>query len=295
MTSPVPAHLSVPGVTHRHVAVSGLTMHVAEAGHGDPVLLLHGFPQHWWEWRDVIPALARQYRVIAPDLRGAGWTDAPSGSYTRDTQLGDLTALLDALGHDQVRVIAHDYSALLGYRLCLTHPDRVRSYVALGPPPMVDVDLRVLPQAWRLWFQPVLALPGIGAQLLGEGRQRLARYLFKAHTPRHDLWTDELLEPFLARLREPARASAGSALYRQFIVPEVLAVMRGEFKRARLTTPTVALHGAADTSLPAALLGTATKYADHLRVRVVEGAAHFIADEQPEVVVEEALTLFTTA
>ena len=65
------------GVEHRFVDLPGLRMHVAEAGSGRPLLLLHGFPQHWWEWRKVIPELAQHYRVIVPDLRGAGWTDAP--------------------------------------------------------------------------------------------------------------------------------------------------------------------------------------------------------------------------
>ena len=71
----------LPGVSHAFVTLStGLRMHVAESGRPDAptVLLLHGFPQHWWEWREVIPPLAERYRVIAPDLRGSGWTDAPA-------------------------------------------------------------------------------------------------------------------------------------------------------------------------------------------------------------------------
>jgi hypothetical protein len=86
------------GVEHHFVDLPGLRMHVAEAGSGRPLLLLHGFPQHWWEWRKVIPRLAEQFRVICPDLRGAGWTDAPRRGYTRDQLLADIVALLDTLG-----------------------------------------------------------------------------------------------------------------------------------------------------------------------------------------------------
>jgi|SRR5215212_3773769 pimeloyl-ACP methyl ester carboxylesterase len=81
------------GVDHHFLELPGLRMHVAEAGSGIPVLLLHGFPQHWWEWRKVIPALAEQFRVICPDLRGAGWTAAPRRGYTRDRLLADVVAL----------------------------------------------------------------------------------------------------------------------------------------------------------------------------------------------------------
>ena len=67
----------IPGVTHRDVKVNGLRIHVAEAGEGPPLLLLHGWPQHWWIWREVIPRLAPHHRLIMPDTRGFGWSEAP--------------------------------------------------------------------------------------------------------------------------------------------------------------------------------------------------------------------------
>src|SRR5690554_3979194 len=100
LTSDLP---HVAGVRHRFVDLPGLRMHVAEAGSGEPVLLLHGFPQHWWEWREVIPGLAERYHVIAPDLRGSGWTDAPHAGYWRDQLRDDVLALLDELGLERVR------------------------------------------------------------------------------------------------------------------------------------------------------------------------------------------------
>ena len=74
------------GVTHRWVDLPGLRMHVAEAGTGPPVLLLHGWPQHWWEWRHVIGPLARTHHVIAPDLRGAGWSTTLEGPHRMSLQ-----------------------------------------------------------------------------------------------------------------------------------------------------------------------------------------------------------------
>src|SRR6059058_6686702 len=91
-------------VTHRYVDIGGLRMHVAEAGEGEPLVMLHGWPQHWYLWRHQIPELSKRYRVICPDLRGFGWSDAPAGRYEKETLAADLIALLDALGLERVRL-----------------------------------------------------------------------------------------------------------------------------------------------------------------------------------------------
>ncbi|ABG91903.1 probable epoxide hydrolase [Rhodococcus jostii RHA1] len=156
------------------------------------MVLLHGFPQHWWEWRGVLPGLAAHYRVICPDLRGAGWTDAPPTGYTSEQLLADVVALLDALELDQVCLIAHDWGALLGYELCLRAPHRVRKYVSLGVPPVRPVRSTAartgastpdLPPAAGFHHEP--------EHLFGERHRAVRR-----------------------QLRAPARAAAASALYR---------------------------------------------------------------------------------
>ena len=283
----------VDGVTHSYVDLPGLRMHVAEAGAGEPVLLLHGFPQHWWEWRHVIPGLAEHHRVICPDLRGAGWTGAPSAGYTRDQLLGDVVALMDALGLDRVRVIGHDWGALLGFQLCLTQPDRVRAFVAMAVPHPYSRFrpglLRTMPQAW---YQLAIILPAFGPRLLGTGRQRLPRYLFGHFVSDPSVWSDDDLEVFLAPLRDPAVARAGAALYRGFIQPEAARIFTGSYRGTRLTTPTRVLIGADDPVVRAQFLGGFEPYSDDLTLEVVDRASHWIVDERPDVVVGRALELF---
>jgi pimeloyl-ACP methyl ester carboxylesterase len=98
---------AVEGVTHRWVQARGLTFHVAEAGGGeDPVLLLHGWPQSWYEWRSLMPALADRHRVVAMDLRGFGWSDAPRRGYEKENLADDVLAVLDELGIERV---GHDW------------------------------------------------------------------------------------------------------------------------------------------------------------------------------------------
>ena len=280
------------GVDHSTVQLPGLRMHVAEAGRGSPVLLLHGFPQNWWEWRDVIPALAAQHRVICPDLRGAGWTQAPPGGYTPAGLGADLEALLDALRLDRVWLVAHDWSSLLAYRLCFAHPERVAGYLCIGAHPFIRFSPRLLAGMGAMTFQTVIVAPGIGRRRLAS--DGFARSLFLDHTAPAYRWDDRDLEVFVSRLREPARARAGVALYRGFILPEEMRVMRGGYLSQRLETPTRVLYGR-EEGIDPALLGGFERNADDMRLEVVDGAAHFLVDERPDLVAQRALEFFAAA
>jgi pimeloyl-ACP methyl ester carboxylesterase len=278
ISAPLPP---LDGVSHRFVDLPGLRLHVAEAGTGDPLLLLHGFPQHWWQWRDVIHPLAEKYRVICPDLRGAGWSEAPRDGYSRDQLLADVIALMDELRVPRARIVAHDWSAIIAFELALRHPGRVERLVVLGvPPPFTRVDWRFLPLMRFLWFQPVVATGVIGPRLLGRGHQPLAHYLLNGIVARRASF-DEDVEYFLGPLRDPAHARAGSALYRQCILPTAAVISRGGYLGQHLTTPTLALFGLADPAMRPELIGTYDGNADDLTVEFVPDAGHFIADDVP--------------
>ncbi|GMH20449.1 hypothetical protein Nepgr_022290 [Nepenthes gracilis] len=122
-------------IQHRRVAVNGINMHIAEIGEGSPVLLLHGWPELWYSWRHQLLYLSsHNYRAIAPDLRGFGDTDAPpsAASYTAFHVVGDLVALLDNLGIDQVFLVGHDWGAIIAWYFCLFRPDRIKALVNLS-------------------------------------------------------------------------------------------------------------------------------------------------------------------
>ncbi|EXB56095.1 Epoxide hydrolase 2 [Morus notabilis] len=124
-------------ITHRTVSVNGIEMHIAEKGNGPVVLFLHGFPELWYSWRHQISALSSLgYRAVAPDLRGYGDTDAPAdvASYTCLHVVGDLVGLVDALGVEQVYLVAQDWGCLMAWYLCLFRPEKVKAFVCLGVP-----------------------------------------------------------------------------------------------------------------------------------------------------------------
>ena len=133
-------------VTIQTHADGPLDVHLYEAGDGPPVLMLHGWPQHAWSWRHVIPKLADDYRLICPDLRGFGWTDAPGRGYDGETFGADAIALLDALEIERAHLIGHDWGGFAVFAAALAAPQRVDRMVVLNTvPPWVDTSLRTVP------------------------------------------------------------------------------------------------------------------------------------------------------
>src|SRR5437764_1426227 len=123
----------LPGVRHEHVNTGGVRIHVALAGAPDapPLMLVHGWPQNWWSWRRVIPPLAERFRVIVPDLRGHGWSEAPREGYEKEQLAEDLLALLDAMEIERATWIGHDWGGWAGFLAALRAPRRLERLLAL--------------------------------------------------------------------------------------------------------------------------------------------------------------------
>jgi len=269
----------VAGVRHRTVATRGVSLHVAEAGDGPPLVLLHGWPQHWWSFRALIPRLAERYRVIAPDLRGWGWSDAPPGDYAKTTFAADVLALLDAEDLDRVRLVGHDWGGYAAFLLALQHPERVERVVALdiAPPwrtPAHPGQLLFLPFAS---YQFALATPRLGLRLMTSGR--LVPLILRLGSGPRFRFGDDEVAAYTEPLREPARAAASVACYRTFLTRELVAQAR---RRNDLRVPALLLWG--ETSLLRRIAGTSPG----VPTEVIAGAGHFLAEEAPEAVLQIA-------
>jgi pimeloyl-ACP methyl ester carboxylesterase len=285
----------VPGVEHRFVQAGDLRMHVAEAGppDGEPVLLVHGWPQHWYEWREVMPGLADRFRVLAPDLRGLGWTDAPASGYLKEEMAGDIVRLLDALDVRSVYLVGHDWGGFIGFLLCLLHPGRVRRYLALNIiHPWVSFRVRNAPELLRLSYQLPIITPGVNHRVIGRP-DFMPRFL-KTGAAHKGAWSERDIEAFRAPLREPSRIRASARIYRSFLARELAPMLRGRYRRYRLRTPTLLLFGVRDFAIRPEVLRGYEPYADDMRVELVEDSAHFIAEERPDLVLDRALSFFGT-
>jgi pimeloyl-ACP methyl ester carboxylesterase len=281
----------VPGVTHRFVTAAGVRLHVAEAGAGEPVVLLHGFPQHWYAWRHVIPLLAADYRLICVDLRGFGWSEAPARGYDTETRVADVLAVIDALGLARVRLVGHEFGGRAAFMLALRAPERVSHLLGLNTAHPWLLHRRLIPQMWRFWYTALLEYPGVGRLVLRRW-PGFTRFLLLHGVADPAAWRYQEVEEFVAASGEPARARAGEALHWQFVLHDIPAIILRRYRNVRLTVPTVILAGADDWTLPPAVLDGAGPHADDLRVRVIPGAGHFLADERPDLVAEAARELF---
>lgn len=278
----------IDGVTHRRIRVGDLDVHVAEAGPDTPVpvVLLHGSPVHWLEQAGVMTALAAErggaHRTIAPDARGLGWTTGPARRISEATHVADVLGLLDALRLERVHLVAQDFSMFAGWRLAFDHADRIASLVAVqSPHPWMRPSAAMLRQAWRLWFQPVIATPGLGPRVLRSGRQGLMRHLlaYGGHPV-----AEAPLASFLERMHEPEVARGLSTTYRQLILPGMGALPRGPYDGRHLSVPTRVLIGLDGPVLRIDAMGPWRGTADDLQVRAVERAAHYVALERPDAV-----------
>jgi pimeloyl-ACP methyl ester carboxylesterase len=281
-----PGFPDVPGVRHRLVDAGGLRMHVAEAGEGDAIVMLHGWPQHWYLWRDVIPLVAPHARVICPDLRGFGWSGVPSSGYDRETMACDVLALLDALELERVRLVGHDWGGWIGFLLCLDEPRRISRFVALSIlPPWPSGDPRDVFELWRGAYQVPLALPLLGRRAVQYGAARLA---LRAASGAFD---EAELDAFTERLKGE-RAQASERLYRTFLTREALPIALGRYAGRVLEVPTLLLVGERDLALPARIARKHAAETAALQLESVADAGHFIVDEKPQLVADRALRFF---
>ncbi len=297
MTTELLGPPDLPGVRHGFVEVATgatptgrLRMHWAEAGDraAPTVVLLHGWPQHWLSWRHQIADLSTDHHVVAVDLRGHGWSDAPPGGYDKEQLASDVLALLDhpdgpLPGPREVDLVGHDWGGWTGFLLCLRQPWRLRTFTALSiTHPFQRLAPRKLATLWRFWYQAAVSVPGVGAALARDGR--LVAYLLEHWGTASTAWTREELASFVDRLGAPGREHVSGLMYRTFLTRELPAILAGRYADARLEVPTQLLVGTDDRPIARALLDGHDRNAPGLTVELVEGAGHFLPEERPDLV-----------
>ena len=277
------------GFTTRMVRVNGISLHVAEAGQGDPVLLLHGYPQSGEAWRLVAPELAKDHRVIIPDLRGMGLSEAAPGGYDLANVAEDIHQLVVTMGVGKVKIVGHDWGGAVGAVYAMRYPNEV-TRLAFLESALAGAGFE------KLWdfskkndgftFIPFLLLgdsdaPDDSTALLLQGRESI--YL-------HHLWAtftgDKAAAPFsgwapyAADLARPGVATSSSSYYRAVYqsADEVRALLQ-----QRLQIPVLAIAG--EKGIGANHEALVRAFTDNLAGNIiVPGAGHFLPEERPEAV-----------
>jgi pimeloyl-ACP methyl ester carboxylesterase len=275
--------------TSRYVDADGLRQHVVTGGEGPPLLLVHGWPQTWYSWRLVMPVLARDFTVIAPDQRGCGLSGKPPGRYDTGTLAGDLVTLMDALGHERFAMAGHDTGMWIGYALAADHPDRVACLaVAETPLPGVSPSPPLFASAHvndRLWHFAFNRLAEVNEQLVA-GREDVYfgwQFASKAAQPLPGYAVRHYIDNLAA---DPDALHGSFAIYRAL---DITIAQNQQRKERRLRMPVLAIGGA--ESLGDQVAATMKLAADDVQALAIPGCGHHPAEETPEATLM-ALTAF---
>ena len=261
---------------------SGAVLHVRQSGLGSPVLLLHGFPDSSTLWDDVAPhLLAAGHRVIAPDLRGFGASDAPTavGEYALGHSVADLRALITRLtGGEPVHVIGHDWGAVAGWCLALEHPQVVRSLVAVSVGHPREYALAGVEQRLKGLYTLLWQVPGFAERWLAQGDFAGLRGWARQH-PR--------IEDCVRDMARPGRLTAGLNWYRA----NLRRVLFGSWEHCAV--PTLGVWSSGDHFLAEdQMRNSARRMRAPWRYERIAGAGHWLPLEQPELIAKLALEWF---
>jgi pimeloyl-ACP methyl ester carboxylesterase len=285
--------------THRDLSANGVRLHVAEAGEGPLVLLLHGFPEFWWTWRAQLPALAAAgFRAVAPDLRGYGASDKPPRGYDLPTLAADVAALVRALGEQDAVVVGHDWGALLGWTTAALHPRSVRrlAVLSMAHPRLLRAGLADRRQRRALRHTLRFQLPRLPERRLTRADDDPVAELLRRWSGPDWVHTADFAEA-VARYRSAARipqAAYGAMEYyrwagRSQLRPDGLRYARR--MAAPVTAPTLQLHGALDPCvLPSTAEGSDRYVAGAYEWRLLPRTGHFPHEESPAEVTSTLLS-----
>ena len=259
--------------THR-VSSAGIELAVHVAGEGVPVLLIHGFPDDHTVWEYQFAALVEAgYRVIAPDTRGCGQSEIPAdlAGYRIDLLVADMVAVLDQFGIEKAALVAHDWGAMIAWRLVIAHPERFERYAALSVGHPSSLGSGGFRQMLKSYYIFLFQLRGIGEWLLRGRNWRMVRAMSK---------TPAEAEETIARLSRPGRLTAGVDYYRANLR------MFGERDVPKCTgMPILGIASDGDPYITDKPLRETGRYVEGpYRFEIIHGAGHWLQRDAPDAV-----------
>ncbi len=279
--------------SHQFVDANGVRFHYVEAGSGQLVLLLHGFPEFWYSWRYQIPALAERFHVVAPDMRGYNETSKPRTGYDMKTLVADVAALVAALGYDRVRLAGHDWGGAVAWATAARHPDLVERLSILNAPHPTAMAraLRSSPrQLMRSWYMFVFQIRGLAEWTLRRDNFARLERRIRADMAHPERMSDEDAARFRTAISKPGALESALEYYRA-----AFRAARQEGFRAHeqiVRVPTQVIWGERDTALGVELLDDLDRWVPAVEIHRIASASHWVQQDEPELVTDFMLEFF---
>lgn len=272
-----------PEFTSEMATVNDVTLHYVRGGTGPAVILLHGYPQDWYEWHEVMPRLAERFTVIAVDLRGIGGSEVTTSGYDAATLAEDIHSLVRHLELSRVYLAGHDIGGMVAYAYARMYPEDLRGAMILDVPlPGIEpwAAVRVDPLLWHFEFHQTPRVP----EALVEGRQatyfRLAFFNRLAEDP--SVFSGDEVARYAESYAAPDRLRAGFEFYRAFPANARF----NQSHRSPIDLPIVLVGGEhAVGQINPVIAGALRKLgATNVTTELIRNSGHYVADEQPNAV-----------
>lgn len=256
------------------------------------MLLLHGFPEFWYSWRYQIPALARHFKVVVPDLRGYNDSDKPDSGYDLDTLSADIRGLIEALGYQSAHIVGHDWGGAIAWHLAQKFPrvlDRLAVLNAPHPHQVLQELTGNIDRIRRSWYVLALQVPGIPDWLMRQNLKDFVKNLFREQAVRKGAFSQEDTSLYQQALEKPGVLAALSHYSRQFLSPPNWVMNWGKTPEP-ITSPTLVLWGQEDSLFTQRFTEGLEKliYAP-FKLRPIPQCGHWIQQEVPQTVNRELL------
>lgn len=259
--------------------VNGVRLRYTISGSGEPLVLLHGWPQSMREWRHITPSLASRFTVIAPDMRGFGESDKPSTGYDKRTVAQDIYELVHQLGFKKIHLVGHDIGLMVAYEYAVSHPDEVKKLVVMEAA-IPGLGLEALQDTARfphLWHFGFFIAPGVAESLVTGNEEMFLRYFIQHLAYDASAVTDEDIKHYSNNMKSPGGLRGGLEHYRAFNVD---AINNKKNSLTKLQMPVLGIGGSHGMG---SHVGELMKpLAKNVQTAVIERSGHWIPEEQPE-------------
>jgi pimeloyl-ACP methyl ester carboxylesterase len=270
--------------SHHMASVNGVQLHYVTGGQGDPIVLLHGWPETWYEWRHIMPALAKNYTIIAPDLRGLGDSSTPLTGYDGKTVAEDIHQLVTQLGFKTIFLVGHDIGTQVAYSYAAAHPTDVKKLVVMD----LTIPGFEPPGMMPIWWRSFHETPDVPEALVQGKEMTYLSWFYRnlAYNPSAITQTD--INEFVSHYSAPGGMHAGFEYYRAF---QQDAIQNMNYSKTKLTIPVLALGAGyipifgGNITMPTIVYGM-QKLAQNATGITVPNSGHWIPEEQPDFVIK---------